>query len=65
MLAQLRELLEKDDADAQYVLDELEPLVAGSLHAASFKRLGDSLGSYDFGAALEMLGDIDKSLVDL
>jgi two-component system sensor histidine kinase/response regulator len=64
MLAQLRELLERDDADAQNVLDELEPLIAGTLHAGSFKRLGDSLGSYDFGEALEILGELERNLAE-
>jgi polar amino acid transport system substrate-binding protein len=64
LLAQLRELLEDDDTDAQDVYEELESLLAGTVHANRFKRLGDSLGSYDFEEARRMLGEIDRNLAD-
>ena len=62
-LTQLRELLEDDDTDANDLFDEMTPVFSSSpQHAGAFKKLGDGLGSYDFGAALAALDELESSL---
>jgi PAS domain S-box-containing protein len=62
LLAQLRTLLEDDDADAGQVLTTLMPLLAGSAPAGLLTAISAQVDAYDFDAALAMMTDLEKEL---
>jgi CheY-like chemotaxis protein len=55
LLAQLRELLEDDDAGADQPVALLMPLLAGSSRASLMTELADHVDNYDFDAALDAM----------
>ena len=62
LLTRLRELLEEDDTDAAEVIDALEPLLAGTSHAAALKRVAAPIDDYDFEEALEAFEDLERGI---
>ena len=62
LLARLRELIEEDDTDASEVIEELEPLLAGTPHAARLKAVAAPIEEYDFEEALEALATLEEGL---
>jgi len=61
LLAQLRELLEDDDADAADIVEEIEELPGITSHQISLKRLLKAIDEYDFEQALS---ELDKLEID-
>ena len=62
LLAQLRELLEDDDTDAEQAVEALTPLLAGSPQACLLAELAAHLDDYDFDAALDVLTRLEQKL---
>ncbi len=55
LMIKLRNLLEDSDAEATDLIEELENLPGLSAHAKLLQRLSNTIGEYDFEAALEEL----------
>ena len=62
LFTQLRELLEDDDTEATAVVEELELLLAGTLHAAQLEQVGKCIGGYCFEEALEALDVLEAEI---
>jgi signal transduction histidine kinase/DNA-binding response OmpR family regulator/HPt (histidine-containing phosphotransfer) domain-containing protein len=62
ILKRLRILIEDDDADATFVIDELNDLPGIEQHTAQLKALTKAIETYDFDKALELLELIEKSV---
>ena len=62
LLAQLRELLEDDDTDAEQPVEALTPLLAGTPHSSLLAELAGHLDNYDFEAALDVLARLERKL---
>jgi signal transduction histidine kinase/DNA-binding response OmpR family regulator/HPt (histidine-containing phosphotransfer) domain-containing protein len=60
LISKLAELLEDDDSEAVYVVEELKKQLAGSKFIETFSKIESSIGRYDFEVALEELGQMDK-----
>jgi signal transduction histidine kinase/CheY-like chemotaxis protein len=60
LLAQLRELLEDDDTDAEQPVEALTSLLAGTPQASLLAELSGHLDDYDFDAALDALARLQR-----
>jgi len=61
LLAQLRELLEEDDADAADIVEEIEALPGISSHQINLKQLLKAIDEYDFELAVKELDTLKIS----
>jgi PAS domain S-box-containing protein len=62
LLVHLKQLLEADDGEAADFVVETRPRLSSVLSPAEMKSLNDSVGNFDFGAALECLSKIASRL---
>jgi two-component system sensor histidine kinase/response regulator len=61
-LARLKQLLETDDGEAADFIVNARPRLSGVLTSAELKLLSDSIGNFDFDAALKCLSNIASRL---
>ncbi|MCK7575840.1 MAG: response regulator [Chromatiales bacterium] len=62
VLTRLRALLLDDDTEAADVVEELNPLLAGSAFGSLMIRMSQAIEDYDFEAALEVLDELEPRL---
>ncbi len=62
LLTQLRDLLADDDTDAATVVEQLQPLLAGTAWAAVLEQIRHAVDDYDFETALTALSELLRQL---
>ena len=63
ILQRLRALVEEDDAEATFVIEELNDLAGITKYSGLLKKLTKAVDSYDFDEALELLVKLEKSVI--
>lgn len=63
ILQRLRVLLEDNDADVTFVIDELNEIPGIRAYSSLLKKLTKAIDGYDFDEGLELLEELEKSIV--
>jgi len=63
MLIKLRNLVEEDDAEATFVIHELNALPGIAKHSHLLRKLTNAIDSYDFDEGLELLIELEKLVI--
>jgi len=63
MLIKLRNLVEEDDAEATFVIHELNALPGIAKHSYLLHKLTNAIDSYDFDEGLELLIELEKLVI--
>ncbi|WP_438466085.1 response regulator [Marinomonas sp. PE14-40] len=63
ILQRLRVLVEENDAEVTFVIDELNEIPGIEVYSALLKKLTKAVEGYDFDEGLELLDELEKSIV--
>jgi signal transduction histidine kinase/CheY-like chemotaxis protein len=63
ILIKLRNLIEEDDAEATFIIHELNALPGITQHSHTLRKLTNAIDSYDFDEGLELLAELEELVI--
>jgi signal transduction histidine kinase/CheY-like chemotaxis protein len=63
ILIKLRNLIEEDDAEATFIIHELNALPGIAQHSHTLRKLTNAIDSYDFDEGLERLAELEELVI--